>query len=83
MPSRFSDDERSALKKIFGPGVYEGLDSGEIVNCLKTAMERKKKKDSGQIGRDFEATRKRIREIEAAAMKKLMNSRDNPPDDVA
>jgi DNA-directed RNA polymerase sigma subunit (sigma70/sigma32) len=43
------------------------------------------KNRSSGIGRDFEATRERIRKIEAKALKKLNKRRsdDDPPDDVA
>jgi RNA polymerase primary sigma factor len=36
-----------------------------------------------QIGQDLEAIRRRIREIEAKALRKLRKSDDEPPDDIA
>ena len=49
---------------------------------LKTRfnMESDKQKDLEQVGKDFNITRERIREIEKKAFKKL---RVNPPDDAA
>ncbi len=83
MLSHFSEDDRKALKEIFGIDLDDATDSWKIGEKCKPAMERIKEMGSDAIGKEFKATRERIQEIEAKAMEKLRKSRDNPPDDVA
>jgi len=39
--------------------------------------------DLEKVGKEFKATRERIREIEAKALRKLNRTKPEPPDDVA
>ena len=70
------DIKKEELKKILKILTPEEKDSLR----KKLNAEADKQKTMGQVGKDFNATRKKIQEIEKKALKKLS---ENLPDDVA
>lgn len=74
------------IKKIISEEVQKILDS--LTDRERKSLEKRFGKidenpDLNQTGQDLEAIRRKIREIEAKALRKLRKSHDEPPDDIA
>lgn len=50
---------------------------------INESIVNKKGKSLGEVGRDYKATRERIREIERKALRKLNRKQPEPPDEAA